>query len=97
MSLAVSAHMRGDDQAMVTSSTDRNGKKAQKNLSLHHYATEKRWTLWQDKLLGWDAKLEDGMDFLLEIGCSYPSDDTLRVMVAILAICSKRVITPDAS
>jgi hypothetical protein len=92
MALAVAAHMHGPEQVPDEPSDKK--QQSQNNVWLHNYAIEKRWTLWQDMTVDWDLKVEDGMDLLLEIGCSYPNDDTLRVMIAIVSICSKRVMKP---
>ena len=94
MSQAVSALMR-TRAASTAAPASQNAKKGQLNLHLFNYMTEKRWNTYIDKQVDWDTKLEDAADFLIFIGCRSPKDETLKVMLAILQACHKKLLTPD--
>ena len=95
MAMAVANHMNGTQAEDVPDESEKK-QQSQKNIWLHHYATEKKWKFWQDVTVEWEDKVEHGLDFLLEIGCSFPNDDTVRVLMAILSICSKRIMNPSS-
>ena len=98
MSAAVSARMKmASSEASPVKRTVASDRKAQHNPYLHHYVSETRWAKWQDPTVKWDSKLEDGCEFLLEMGCRHPSDDTIKVLIVILQACSKKVTDPDSN
>lgn len=102
MSAAVSAVVKAKGVASESSlsslsCTAASSRKGQSFLFIHNYLPKKRWDLYCDSGVPWDAKMEDACDFLLKSGCPFPNDDTSRVFLVILQACSKKVTDPDSN
>ncbi len=88
MATAVSAHMWSGAPTSVNTNT-------QQHLHIFTYLTATAWAILQSKGYPWDVKVEYVVDFCLVIGLRYPSDDTIRCIIAILPICHERALSPQ--
>ena len=81
---------------MQASSETKEGKgtKMQKNKYLQHYMSDTLWKKFQDPSIDWDTKKEEGADFLIMIRCLHPDDETYKLLLAILAECHSKRLTP---
>ena len=91
MASAVSTHMHGNDVASVGS-----GAKMQSHPNLAGYLTESLWNMLFDMSVSWDTKSEKFVTHCIEkIGLRNPKDETVKDLLGIMEICSKKELTPD--
>ena len=89
LSQAVSTHMR---QSLPSPTA---GTKSQSNLYIHKYMTDTAWKVAMSKDYSWESKLEYFGDYLLGLGMPNPNDETVKLMIAIMAMSTQREMTPD--
>ena len=98
MAEAVAAHVRSNGTTKVPpKNVDKRGQSSvtQVHLYTHAYMPASRWNLYLDPKLTWPEKTEDAGDFLIQIGCRHPNDETCKHLLAILSICHQQVLSPD--
>ena len=85
---AVSLHMSSD--TAESSDTTR-----QTHMYLHNWLPDTLWKKLLDDKMTVDEKLENFVDFALEVvGLRYPTDATLKTILSITAICHQWQMTP---
>lgn len=89
LSQAASTHMR---QSLPSPTA---GTKSQSNLYIHKYMTDTAWKVAMSKEYSWESKLEYFGDYLLGLGLPNPNDETVKLMIAIMALSTQREMTPD--
>ena len=67
----------------------------QTNVHCHHYLNDTAWSVVYDKSFTWETKTEWFIDLFLALGLRHATDDTIRVLLAILMIGHGRELTPD--
>jgi hypothetical protein len=84
MSSSIAARMQNTEAAPRASEGHH---KLQVHRFLHDYLPDSKWKKFMDASVAFDSKMEEGTDFLLDLGCRHPNDDALKDLLAILAIC----------
>ena len=85
----ISQHMSSD---VATPAGDT---KLQDNNFLYNYVPGSVWHSWKDSASTWDAKCELGIDLLLTIRCRNPQDAVYKMLLAMLASCHGKVLSPQ--
>ena len=84
MSSSIAARMQNTEAAPRATEGHH---KLQVHRFLHDYLPDSKWKKFMDASVAFDSKMEEGTDFLLDLGCRHPNDDALKDLLAILAIC----------
>ena len=91
MASAVSAYMQGSDVAIAGKS-----KQMQNHPNITGALTESLWSVICDAQLSLDDKCEEFVKHCVAIlGLRKPNDATLKDILGILEMCSKKELTPD--